>query len=157
MKISIGSDHGGLALKSGITAFLKKKGMDVLDFGAHSKESCDYPDYAVKVAESVASGSTDLGILICKTGIGMSIAANKVPGIRAALCKDKETARLSREHNGANVLALDGSLDEETTLGIVETWIASGFSSGEDNRRHTRRIEKINEIERKYSRPPVMG
>ncbi len=157
MKISIGSDHGGLTLKNGIVSFLEKKGIEVKDFGTSGRESCDYPDYALKVAESVAFGGADLGILICTTGIGMAIAANKVPGIRAALCKDRETARLSREHNDANVLALDGRLDETTALGIAETWIESGSSSAEDNRRHMRRIEKINEIERKYSRTPDMG
>jgi ribose 5-phosphate isomerase B len=153
MKISIASDHGGVSLKSKISRFLSEEGIEAADFGAYNEDSCDYPDYAVKVAESVASGESDLGILICKTGIGMSIAANKVPGIRAALCRDEKTARLSREHNDANVLALAGETPEPEAVKIVKTWLASGFAKDESRKRHRRRVKKISAIEKKYSRP----
>lgn len=157
MKISIASDHGGVSLKSAIAKFLKSEGIDVQDFGAHSFESCDYPDYALKAAESVASGGSDLGILLCKTGIGMSIAANKVPGIRAALCRDESDAKLSREHNDANMLALPGEMPEAAALKIAGAWIKSGVSPGSPGSRHRRRVEKIHEIEKKYSCPSPMG
>lgn len=153
MKISIASDHGGVELKSKITGYLTSKGHKIMDFGTDSCASADYPDYALKAAESVASGETSLGILICKTGIGISIAANKVPGIRAALCRDREAARLSREHNDANMLALDGTMPEDRAIEIVETWLNSGFADDESSERHRRRVEKIREIEKKYSRP----
>ena len=154
MKISIASDHGGVSLKSAVIEFLRGEGIAVRDFGTGSGSSCDYPDYALEVAESVAAGDSDLGILICKTGIGMSMAANKVPGVRAALCGDENTARLSREHNDANVLALAGDTAEDSGIEIVRSWINSGFSEGDSRHRHLRRVEKINEIERKYSRAP---
>ena len=154
MKISIASDHGGVTLKTAIAEFLRAKGIDVQDFGAHSFESCDYPDYALKAAESVASGSADLGILLCKTGIGMSIPANKVPGIRAALCRDESDAKLSREHNDANMLALPGEMPEAAALKIAGAWLEAGLSSGGPEPRHKRRVEKIHEIEKKYSCPP---
>ena len=152
MVISIGSDHGGVSLKSDIKAFLRKEGYSVKDFGTNTPEPCDYPDYALKVAESVAGGGSKLGILICKSGIGMAIAANKVPGIRAALCHDEDSARLSREHNDANILALDGSLKKHDALKIVRAWLESGFGGGEDSTRHKIRLDKIRAIEDRYSK-----
>lgn len=157
MKISIASDHGGVSLKTAITGALKADGIEVRDFGTNSEESCDYPDYALRAAESVASGGADLGILLCKSGIGMSIAANKVPGIRAALCRDESDAKLSREHNDANMLALPGEMPEEKAVKIVRAWIEAGISSPGPEARHRRRVEKINEIERKYSCTPGVG
>jgi len=153
MNISIGSDHAGFELKEDIKKYLAENGFEVRDSGAHDKGSCDYPDYALEVAESVASGESERGILICKTGIGMAIAANKVPGIRAALCKDEETAKLSRAHNDANVLALEGDMKHSDARGIVKVWLATDFT----NDRHSRRIGKIHDIEKKYSRPSRMG
>ncbi len=153
MRISIAADHGGVSLKSAIIEFLRKEGITAADFGTDGESSCDYPDYALKVAESVAAGDSDLGILICKTGIGMSMAANKVPGIRAALCGDENTARISRDHNDANVLALAGDIPEDSALKIVRSWITSGFPESPSRHRHRRRVEKIHEIEKKYSRP----
>ncbi len=106
MKIAIGSDHGGVDLKEEIINFLKSENYDVKDFGTNSKASCDYPDYALKVAEAIVAKEFEFGILVCGTGIGISIAANKVPGIRAALCSDTFSAHATREHNNANILAL---------------------------------------------------
>lgn len=144
MKIAIASDHAGFGLKSRILRYLTEKNLETSDLGTASRDSVDYPDYAVKVAKSVSQGQSDRGILICGTGIGMSIAANKVPGVRAALCHNVATAEVSRRHNDANVLALgERVLDEETALQIVETWLQSGFDAG----RHQKRIEKIHEIE----------
>ncbi len=157
MKISMASDHGGVSLKSAIAEALRGEGIEVQDFGTNSSETCDYPDYALKAAESVASGGADLGILLCKTGIGMSIAANKVPGIRAALCRDESDARLSREHNDANMLALPGEMPEEKALKTVRAWIEAGLSPSGPEPRHMRRVEKIHEIEKKYSCPPEVG
>ncbi len=157
MKIALGSDHGGVKLKKAIKEFLRSQSIEVKDFGTDSPQSCDYPDYALKTAESVSSKESDLGILICKTGIGMSIAANKVPGVRAALCKDRDTARLSREHNDANVLALAGEAFEDDALEIVRTWINSGFSEDGSRERHQKRVNKIHEIEKKYFCPPLLG
>lgn len=144
MKIAIASDHAGFGLKSRILRYLTEKNVETSDLGTASRDSVDYPDYAVKVAKSVSQGQSDRGILICGTGIGMSIAANKVPGVRAALCHNVATAETSRRHNDANVLVLgERVLDEETALQIVETWLQSGFDAG----RHQKRIEKIQEIE----------
>ena len=126
---------------------MKSKNIEVTDFGTHTEDSCDYPDYALKVAEEVVAGNFELGILVCGTGIGVSICANKVPGIRAALCADTFSAHATREHNNANIL----TLGERTTgiglaLDIVDTFINAKFL-GE---RHQRRIDKITEIEKKY-------
>ncbi len=152
MVISIGSDHGGVSLKSEIKKVLEEEGHEIKDFGADGPEPSDYPDYALKTAESVARGDSTLGILICKTGIGMAIAANKVPGIRAALCNDEDSARLSREHNDANILALDGSLKKLDALKIVKTWLSSGFAEDEAGKHHKIRLDKIRAIEDRYSR-----
>lgn len=145
MKIAIGSDHGGFQLKKTICRFLEEEGIAYQDFGTYSPESCDYPDIAFAVAEAVARGEFDQGILICGTGIGMAIAANKVPGIRAALCHDTYSARMSREHNDANVLTLgERVVGPGLAVEIVKTWLSSSFA-GE---RHSRRVEKIKARER---------
>ncbi|RLL92865.1 ribose 5-phosphate isomerase B [Ammonifex thiophilus] len=145
MKIAIGSDHGGFQLKKAICRFLEEQGLTYQDFGTYSPESCDYPDIAFAVAEAVARGEFDRGILVCGTGIGMAIAANKVPGIRAALCHDTYSARMSREHNDANVLTLgERVVGPGLALEIVKTWLFSSFA-GE---RHSRRVEKIKARER---------
>ena len=146
--IAIGSDHGGYELKERIANYLIKKGMTVEDFGCFSSEtSVDYPDYGLAVAEAVAGGKYEFGIIVCGTGIGISIAANKVPGIRAALCTDCYMARMSREHNNANILALGGRvIGEGLALEIVETWLNAKFA-GE---RHQIRLDKITGIEEKY-------
>lgn len=145
MKIAIGSDHAGFVLKQEIIKHLKDHGYEVIDVGTESMESVDYPDYAMEVAKLVGSGSIGRGILICGTGIGMSIAANKVAGVRAALVDSVELARLSREHNDANVLALGSRIiNEETAVQIVDTWLAADYAGG----RHQQRIDKIIAIEK---------
>ena len=154
VSIAIGSDHGGWELKEEIKTYLKKEGYEFKDFGTYDSGSCDYPDYGLAVAEVVASGETDRGILVCTTGIGMSITANKVPGVRAAVCKDVETARLSREHNDANVLVLAGkTVSGEEAKDILRVWLTSDFTGG----RHARRLEKVKRIEEKFSIPPRLG
>lgn len=148
MKISIGSDHAGFELKEKIKKYLLELDHEYEDFGTNSTESVDYPDFALKVAESVAKKECDRGILICGSGLGMSMAANKVPGIRAALCCNAEMARLSREHNDANVLTIGARLiDENTAKEIVRVWLTTDFAGN----RHLGRINKIRDIERKYS------
>ena len=139
--IAIGSDHGGFELKQTVIAHLKEQGKEVKDFGTYSLDSCDYPDYGRAVGEAVASGQCEKGIVICTTGIGISITANKVPGIRCALCHNTTTARLTREHNDANVLAIGAAMvGEIVAMDIVDTFFATDFSHGE---RHQRRIDKI--------------
>jgi len=145
--IAIGSDHAGFELKEKIKKYLEQLGHEYKDFGTHNNESVDYPDYALKVAESVMKKESDKGILICGSGIGMCMSANKVPGIRAALCYNTETARLSREHNDANILTIGARLtDERIAKEIVNVWLKTEFA-GE---RHARRVNKIKDIERKY-------
>jgi ribose 5-phosphate isomerase B len=147
--IAIGSDHGGYELKTQVVSFLMEKGFEVKDYGTFNRESVDYPDYGLAVAEAVKNGECEKGIVICGTGLGISIAANKVPGVRAALCMNSFMARMSREHNNANVLALGGRvLGVELAMDIVDTWLKAEFSGG----RHGRRVGKIFEIERKYSK-----
>ena len=149
MKIAVGSDHAGYTLKQEIISFLTGQGFEFKDFGVFSAEPADYPDIGVEVAQAVANGEFDRGILVCSTGIGMSITANKVPGVRAALCTDAYSALLSREHNDANVLVLGERVtDADATLEIVHTWLSAAFPGEE---RHARRIRKISEIERNYS------
>ncbi|MCR5310769.1 MAG: ribose 5-phosphate isomerase B [Lachnospiraceae bacterium] len=139
--IAIGSDHGGFELKALVMDHLKERGFEVKDFGCYDKESCDYPVYGRKVAEAVAAGECDRGIVICTTGIGISITANKVKGIRCALCSDTVSAKLTRLHNDANVLAMGAGIVGPTlALGIVDAFLATSFS-GED--RHARRIALI--------------
>lgn len=139
--IAIGSDHGGFALKQAVMKHLRDRGLEYKDFGTYSEESCDYPEYGRAVALAVASGEYERGIAICGTGIGISIAANKVPGIRAALCGDCFSAEATREHNDANVLALGARVvGEGLALKIVDTFLDTPFSNDE---RHVRRIAKI--------------
>jgi len=146
-KIALGADHAGFALKEKVRAYLVSKGYSVEDEGTHSTESVDYPDFAEKVAERVAAGQADFGILMCGTGLGVAMAANKVPGIRAAPCNDTISARLAREHNNANVLAMGGRLlDEATAEKILDTWLSTPFAGG----RHERRVEKIAAIDRRH-------
>ena len=149
MKIAVGSDHGGVDLKEEIINFLKSKNYEVKDFGSNSKESCDYPDYALPVAEAVVAKDFDFGILVCGTGIGVSIAANKVPGIRAALCSDTFSAHATREHNNANVLTLGARVvGTGLALDIVKTFLSAKFEGD----RHQGRIDKITAIEKKYNK-----
>ncbi len=139
-KISIGSDHGGFEYKDVIKNFLTNEGYEVIDEGTYSKESCDYPEIAKQVAKKVSTGEVSRGILICGSGIGMSIAANKVKGIRAALCSETTSARLSREHNNSNVLCMGQRLIGETmAVEIVKVWLNTEFSGG----RHQNRIDMI--------------
>lgn len=147
MKIAIGSDHGGLRLKKEVIKHLEKKGIEVKDYGTYTEESCDYPDYAKAVGEAVVAKEQDLGILICGTGIGISIAANKIPGIRAALCSDTFSAHATREHNNANILAMgERVIGTGLALDIVDAFIGTNFEGG----RHENRVNKITEIENKY-------
>lgn len=147
MKIALGSDHGGFGLKQEIISHLEKKGYEIKDYGTYSTESCDYPDFALKAAEGVAGKECDLGILVCGTGIGISIAANKVPGIRAALCSDTFSAHATREHNNANILALgERVVGKGLALDIVDAFLNAEFEGG----RHQKRVDKITDIEKKY-------
>lgn len=149
MKIAIGCDHGGFELKNEIIKYLESENYEVKDFGTYSTDSCDYPDIAQPVAEAVAAKEFDFGILICGTGIGIGIAANKVPGIRAALCSDTFSAHATREHNNANILTLgERVVGTGLALDIVDTFLNSTFQ-GE---RHQRRIDKIADIEKKYNK-----
>ena len=141
MKISIASDHGGFDLKEKVKARLEEKGYEVKDFGCYDKSSCDYADFGRPAAEAVASGECDKGVLICTTGIGMSMVGNKVKGVRAALCADSVSASLTRLHNDANVLVLGaGIVGENLAMRIVDTFFETPFSNEE---RHIRRIHKI--------------
>ncbi len=145
MRIAIGSDHAGFKLKEMLKRQLIEKGNKVKDFGTYSEESVDYPDIAFKVAEEVSTGNFDRGILICGTGIGMCIAANKVDGIRAALCWDERSAELSRKHNNSNILCIGGRiLKEKDAKKIVDIWLQTEFEGG----RHLRRVKKILDYER---------
>lgn len=149
MKIAVGSDHGGFLLKNEIMKHLKEKAIDFVDFGCFTTESVDYPDIGQAVGEAVAGGGYEKGIICCGTGIGISISANKVPGIRAALCGDCFSAKASREHNNANVLALgERVIGVELAKMIVDMWLGTEFQGG----RHSRRVEKISSIEKKYSK-----
>lgn len=149
MKIAIGADHAGFELKEKIRRRLAAQGVTLDDQGTHSTDSVDYPDYARKVGEEVAHHQADLGILVCGSGIGMAISANKVPGVRAANVTSEQEAQLSREHNDANVLALGARfLDEQKAFSIVDTWLKASFAGG----RHQRRVDKIAEIERAEAR-----
>ena len=141
--IGIGSDHGGFALKEAIKKHLEERGLEYKDYGTYSSASCDYPVYGRAVAKAVAAGECELGILICGTGIGISITANKVPGVRAALCSDCFSAEATRQHNNANILALGARvLGEGLALKIVDTFLDTPFSNDE---RHVRRISMIEE------------
>ena len=139
--IAIASDHGGFALKEKVKEFLEKKGLEYKDFGCYDTSSCDYPDYAKPAAKAVASGECEKGIVICTTGIGVSICANKVPGVRCALCSDTVTARLTRQHNDTNVVAIGaGVVGELLALEIIDIFLSAEFSN---EPRHLRRVEKM--------------
>ena len=145
MKIALGADHAGFELKDKIKQHLQQQGFSVSDEGTSSPESVDYPDYARAVGHDVSEHRADLGILVCGSGIGMAIAANKVDGIRAANVSTEYEAQMSREHNNANVLTLGARiLDEKTAFGIVDKWLATSFAGG----RHERRVEKITALEK---------
>jgi ribose 5-phosphate isomerase B len=144
MRIAIGSDHRGYEVKRRVIALLTQLGHQLEDMGPSSRESVDYPDFALLVAESVSRGQAERGVLICGTGIGMCIAANKVPGVRAAPCHDSITAEMSRRHNNANVLCLSADLlGEELIDRMVHIWLTTDFEGG----RHARRVEKITKYE----------
>jgi ribose 5-phosphate isomerase B len=146
MRIAVGADHGGYQLKQEIAEYLIAQGHQVQDYGIHSAEPADYPDVAALVARAVAAGEAERAILICGTGIGMSLAANKIPGIRAAVCTDCYMARMAREHNDAQILCLGGRvLGTGSALEIVQTFLNSEFSGG----RHARRVDKIMALEGK--------
>lgn len=146
MKISIGCDHGALALKNKVVSHLRAQGHDVLDCGTHAPDSCDYPDFAAAAARAVVSGECEKGIVLCTTGIGVSIAANKVPGIRCALLSDLLSARMTRLHNDTNMMAMGaGIVGENLALEIVDTWLGTEFSG---EARHQRRIDKVMALEK---------
>ena len=144
MNISLACDHGAYDLKVAIRAHLEAKGHNVLDYGCHDKNSCDYPDFAAPAAQAVADGRCQRGIVLCTTGIGMSISANKVKGIRCALLSDVMSARLTRQHNDTNMMAMGaGVVGEKLALEIVDTWLDTEYEGG----RHQRRIDKIMALE----------
>jgi ribose 5-phosphate isomerase B len=142
--IVLGSDHGGLELKEAIQTALVARGLEIVDYGTDNGDSVDYPDFAEKVASAVSRGESDLGILICGTGIGMSIVANKFPGVRAALAADEFMAKMAKEHNNANILVLGGRvLPTEKAVKMVNVWLDSSYEGG----RHQRRLDKITLLE----------
>ena len=146
MKIAIGCDHGALALKNKMVAHLQSKGYEVKDFGTYTPDSCDYPEFAAAAARSVASGECDKGIVLCTTGIGVSISANKIDGIRCALLSDVWSAKMTRLHNDTNVMALGaGVVGENLALEIADTWLGTEFSG---EARHQRRIDKLMALEK---------
>ena len=145
MKISIACDHGAVAQKNLIAEHLRKQGHEVLDFGTHTTDSCDYPDFVAPAARAVASGECERGIVLCTTGIGVSISANKIRGIRCALLHDPWSAEMTRMHNDTNMMALGaGVTGDLLALQIVDVWLGTAFSGGE---RHARRIEKMMALE----------
>ena len=145
MKIAIGCDHGALALKEALIPHLTKKGYEVKDFGTYTLDSCDYPDFAGAAAKAVAAGECEKGIVLCTTGIGVSITANKVKGIRCALLSDVMSARMTREHNDTNMMAIGAAVvGQMLALEIVDTWLDTEFSH---NERHQRRIDKVMALE----------
>ena len=147
--IAIGCDHGGVELKDFIGGLLRSMGFEVSDCGTHGGDSVDYPDYGREVSQRVSVGVAERGVLVCTTGIGMSIVANKFPGVRAALVRDLDTARSSREHNDANILVLSGAKTEQAVAReIVETWLTTPFAGG----RHQRRVDKITQLEQDLGR-----
>ena len=146
MKIAIGNDHSAVEMKNEIKAFLESKGHEVIDEGTNSTESCDYPVYGEIVGKAVASGEVEKGILICGTGLGISLAANKVPGVRAAVCSEPYTARMSRAHNDCNILAFGARVvGAELAKMIVEVWLNTEFEGG----RHQRRVDMIMDVEKR--------
>lgn len=151
MRVALGADHGGFQLKKEITSFLSTEGFQTLDYGTHSAEPCDYPRYAFKVAKAVSEKKASLGILICKSGNGMAIVANKLPDVRAAICFDKDVAVLSRQHNNANILVLGSEhLFDEPEL-IIRAWLDAKFEGG----RHKRRVNQIGKLEQKIKKEKI--
>ncbi len=149
--VALGADHAGFPLKEDLKTWLIARGYDVVDLGTQSAESVDYPDFAVGVGSAITAGKADRGVLVCGTGIGMAMAANKVPGVRAAACSDAYTARMSREHNDANILALGARItSREAAIEIVEIWLGAEFVGG----RHARRVEKIVALDDVREREP---
>ena len=145
MKISIGCDHGALTLKNKVVSHLQAQGHEVLDFGTHTAASCDYPEFAAAAARAVANGECEKGIVLCTTGIGVSISANKIDGIRCALLSDVWSAKMTRLHNDTNMMAIGaGVVGENLALEIVDTWVGTEFSGDE---RHQRRIDKVMALE----------
>ena len=150
MQIGLACDHGGFDLKEELKAFLKSTGVEPIDMGSFNEESVDYPDFGILVAEKVSRGELERGLLICGTGIGMSIVANKFSGVRAALANDLYSARCSREHNDANILVIGGRIvGRDLAKEIVRTWLTTAFAGG----RHQRRIEKIKALEKEKMKP----
>ncbi len=150
MRVAIGSDHRGFHLKEKLATLLRAKGFEVEDEGTTANESVDYPDYAVLVAKKVSEGSVDRGILVCGTGIGMAITANKFPGVRAAPCTDEITAEISRRHNDLNVLCLPADILSPRILErMVDVWMVTEFEGG----RHSRRVKKIHDLEKRNCKP----
>ena len=146
MKIGIGNDHAAVDMKNEISEYLKEKGYEVVNYGTDSNESCDYPVYGEKVGEAVAHGDVDLGILICGTGVGISLAANKVKGVRAVVCSEPYSAKLSRQHNNTNILAFGARvIGIELAKMIIDEWLSAEFEGG----RHQRRVDLIMDIEEK--------
>ena len=146
MKVSVGCDHGALALKNKVVSHLQGKGVEVVDFGTHTLDSCDYPEFAAAAARAVASGACEKGIVLCTTGIGVSISANKIDGIRCALLSDVWSAKMTRLHNDTNMMALGaGVVGENLALEIVDTWLFTDFSG---EARHQRRIDKVMALEK---------
>jgi len=146
MKISVGCDHGALALKNKVVSHLEKQGHEVKDFGTYTPDSCDYPEFAAAAARAVASGECEKGIVLCTTGIGVSITANKVKGIRCALLSDLMSARLTRLHNDTNMMAIGAAVvGEMLALEIMDTWLGTEFSG---DARHQRRIDKMMALEK---------
>lgn len=149
MKIALGSDHGGLNLKKTVMDYLDNRKIDYKDFGCYNSNSCDYPDFGLAVAQAVAAEEYDYGIIVCGTGIGISITANKVPGIRAAHCTDSYSARMARAHNNANILAMGERITGPgVAIDIVEAFLSTDFEGG----RHATRVNKISDIEKKYTK-----
>ena len=147
MRIVVAADHVGFPLKDNVLEYLKSQGLEVEDYGTSSAERVDYPDYAEKVAAQVSAKQADYGVLVCGTGIGMMLAANKVPGIRAVAANDTISARLAREHNDANILTLGARMiDAAAMRQIVDTWLTTPFAGG----RHERRLQKIDALEQRY-------
>ena len=145
MKIAVACDHGALDLKNKVISHLQEKGYEVVNFGTDTLDSCDYPDFAAPAARAVAAGQCEKGIVLCTTGIGVSIVANKIKGIRCALLSDVVSARMTREHNDTNMMAMGaGIVKEDLALEIVDTWLGTEFSHGE---RHQRRIDKMMALE----------
>ena len=149
MKIAIGCDHGGIVLKDAVTSTLEALGAEVVDLGTNSTDSVDYPTYGLKVAEAVASGQCDAGVVMCGTGIGISISANKVPGIRCAVVTNTYMAKLTKNHNNANIISLGGRvITPDEAKDIVTAWYTAEYEGG----RHQRRLDMITDIEKKYSK-----